>query len=233
MSSKDGYVVEKNVEKFIHDGYTNFLDAALCQKVKSRIKHLKYKEYYPYEKSERVILYRDRKPKIRFMEIISLEPLKHSEIMGSLYGINVDMDLIGDIVIYNKHYYIIVTNKVYNFILNEFNMVGNKNISLHEVSNLVLNDYVRKYELKELVVPSFRIDNVVSKLINVSRDNLKNKFSDGEVIVNYEICYRRSYILREGDIFSIRRHGKYKFGNVLKNTKKDNYVIRIYRYIDN
>ena len=34
--------------------------------------------------------------------------------------------------------------------------------------------------------------------------------------------------LNDNDIFSIRKYGKYRFDGVVKNTKKDNYVIKIY-----
>ena len=37
-------------------------------------------------------------------------------------------------------------------------------------------------------------------------------------------------ILREGDIFSIRKYGKYKFNGVLKETKKGGYIIEILQY---
>lgn len=233
MSKKDYYVIEKNVEKLIREGYTNFLDYCLVRKVKSKIKGLKYKEYYPYNESEKVIIYKDKKPKVRFIEILCLEKLKHSGIMGSLYGINIDMDLVGDIVIYDNHYYFMVMDKAFDFILNEFNLVGNKNISLKEVSNRVLDNYVRAYDLKEVIVPSIRIDNVVSKLTNISRDRLKDKFLNDEIIINYEVCHKGSFLLKEGDIFSIRKYGKYRFDSVLKNTKKDNYIVRIYKYVDN
>lgn len=233
MKNKDYYIVEKNVEKFIREGYTNFLDMSLFNRVKSKLKGLKYKVYYPYKESERVIIYKERKPKIRFLEIISFDPLRHSEIMGSLYGTNIDKEYFGDIVIYDNHYYVMVMNKIYNMVLKEFTMVGNKIIRLKEVSNMVLDDYVRSYDTIEITLPNIRIDCVISKLLNIKRDRVKNKIANGEVILNYEVCYKNSYVLRENDIFSIRKYGKYRFDCVIKETRKDKYVVRIYKYTFN
>ena len=58
MSKKDYYIVEKNIEKLIKEGYTNFLDPSVYKKVKSKIKGLKYKELYPYMESEKIIIYK-------------------------------------------------------------------------------------------------------------------------------------------------------------------------------
>lgn len=232
MSKKDYYIVEKNIEKLIKEGYTNFLDPSVYKKVKSKIKGLKYKELYPYMESEKIIIYKSKKPKIRFIEIISKEKLTHSQILGSLYSTKIDMDLIGDIVIYNNHYYIIITNKAYKLITNELNAIGKISITLKEVSNRVLNNYKREYQTKEIIVPSPRIDSIISKLINISRDKIKNKFENDEIIINYEPCHKESYILKENDIFSIRKYGKYKFNSIIKNTKKNNYIVKISKYID-
>ena len=232
MNKKDYYITLKNTEKLIKNGHTNFLDFTALKKVKFKLKGLKYKELYPYKESEKVILYKDKKPKIRFIEILCHEKLTHSQILGSLYGTKIDMELIGDIVIYNNHYYIMVLNKAYKLVLNELTMIGKNKINLKEVSNRVLDNYVREYDIKQIIVVSPRIDNVISKLMNISRDKVKTKFMNNEIIVNYELCHKESYILKENDIFSVRKHGKYKFINIVKNTKKDNYIIQIYKYID-
>ena len=55
---------------------------------------------------------------------------------------------------------------------------------------------------------------------------IKNK----HVILNYSILKNSSTLLKENDIFSIRRKGKYKFSKIIKNTKKDNIIIEYYRY---
>ena len=112
-------------------------------------------------------------------------------------------------------------------------MVGNKHVKLKEVSLNILDNYKRKYETIELIVSSTRLDTVVSRLIGSSRDSVKKNFIDGEVILNYEVCHKTNTTLKENDIFSIRRKGKYKFKGIIKNTKKENYIIKLYKYIDN
>ena len=233
MSKKDYYIIEKNINRILSGKTTNFLDQATYKKVISKLKNTNYKTYYPYPESEKVILYTKELPSIILFEIISYNPLTHREIMGSLFGLNIDSELFGDIIITNNHYYIIVVNSIANLILNEYKSVGRNHIELKEVPLDTLNNYTRSYEKIELITSSLRIDNVISKLINKSREEVRMKFLNDEVTINYEICHRINYTLKDNDIFSIRRYGKYKYTGIISKTKKDNYIININKYIDN
>lgn len=102
---------------------------------------------------------------------------------------------------------------------------------LEEVSLSLLQNYERKYEEHEIITSSLRIDTIVSNIINSSRKIAIDKINNKEVIVNYEVVNKNSYILKENDIFSIRRYGKYKFIGIVKSTKKDNYIIKYLKYI--
>ena len=171
-------------------------------------------------------------PKIRVLEIISYDKLTHREILGSLFGLNISGDLFGDIIIYNNHYYIMVIESIYNLIMSELNMIGNHKIELKEVSLNTIENYTKKYEEIELIVSSLRIDNVISNIIGTSREGIKRKFLDDEIILNYEICHKLNYELKENDIFSIRKYGKYKYNGVIKRSKKNYYIIECLKYIN-
>lgn len=232
MAKKEYYKIEKNVDKVIRGEYTNFLDPSISNKVVGKLKGYNYRVYYPYEDSEKVIIYSDRMPVIRVFEIISSEKLTHPKILGSLFGLNIDSEMFGDIIIYNNRYYIMVMDSIYNLIISQFNMVGSVRVKLKEVSLDVLDNYKQKYKKIELIVPSVRIDVIISKLIGTSRDQIKKRFSNDEIVLNYEVCHKVNYNLKENDIFSIRKNGKYKFAGVFKNTKRDNYIVKIYKYIN-
>ena len=50
-------------------------------------------------------------------------------------------------------------------------------------------------------------------------------------MINYNYLSNNSYTLQDGDIFSIRKFGKYKYVGIIKTTKKDNYIIKYLKYI--
>lgn len=51
-----------------------------------------------------------------------------------------------------------------------------------------------------------------------------------KVVLNYQILKNKNYILKENDIFSIRRVGKFKLKQILSKTKNNKYIIKIDKY---
>ena len=233
MSKKDYYIIEKNINRIYRGEATNFLDPTTLKNVISKLKGINYNVYYPYKDSDKTIIYTNTLPEISLLEIISYDKLTHREIMGSLFGLNIDSELFGDIIITNNHYYIMIIKSMYELIINNFNMVGRHSIKLKEVSLDILDNYQREYEEVEIIASSTRIDNVISSLIGTSREQIKRKFLDDEIILNYEVCHKLNYELKENDTFSIRRFGKYKYTGIIKETKKGNFLIKCLKYIDN
>ncbi len=231
MQKKDYYNIEKNINKIIKGEYTNFIDPATYNKLSTKLKKIKHSIYSPYDGSDKVIIYTKEQPKVRVIEIISYESLTHREILGSLFGLNITNEMFGDIIIDNNKYYIIVMDSIYELVNNYLNTIGKHSIKLKEVPIETIKDYQKQYEDINLIVSSLRIDNFIAKLIGTSRENIKNKFQNDEIILNYEVCHKINYILKPNDIFSIKKYGKYKFIGITKTSKKGNYIINCQKYI--
>ena len=230
MQKKNYYNIEKNINKIMNGECTNFLDPSTYYKLSLKLKKIKYNTYYPYENSDKVIIYTDKLPKIRVLEIISYEKLTHREILGSLFGLNITNEMFGDIIINNDKYYIIVIDSIYELVNNYLNTIGKHSIKLKEVAIENIKDYQKQYEDINLIVSSLRIDNFIAKLIGTSRDNIKRKFQDEEIILNYEPCHKINYVLKPNDVFSIKKYGKYKFLEITKTSKKGNYIVTCQKY---
>ena len=226
----DMYFIRKNVDRIYEDSYTNFLDINFQVQVRNKIK-IDFNIFMPFEDAERVVYYVNDIPNISLFEIKSNEILKHQEIMGSIYSLGLDETLFGDIVIDNNRYFVYLFSSIEEYFINNFNMVGNKHITLQKLDIDYLNNYKRKYKEIIIISSSERIDTIVSRITNINRKDLNDKFKNEEIIVNCKPVKNNSYILKENDIFSIRRYGKYKYIGIQKNTKKDNYIIKILKYV--
>ena len=224
------YTVSKNVEKLLNGNSTNFLDSKLQKLVKSKLKKKDYKIYLPYKESEKAIFYVNEKPNVLLYEIKSKNKLLHQEIMGTLFSLGIDPSMYGDIVIIDNHYYIYILDIIENYLISNLTKIKNNNIELKKIDIDYLKDYEREYQTIELIVSSNRMDTIISRLIHTSRDNVINKIKDKEILVNYDYP-KTSYNLKENDIFSIRKYGKYKYIGVINKTKKDNIVVRIDKYM--
>ena len=227
----DVYKINNAVEKIKTGKNTQFLDGRELKIVTGKLKKNEYNVYYPYKDSEKVMLYTGKIPKVKLFKIYTVENIRHQDILGSLFALNIDSSYFGDIVLFNDYYYVFVSEDLALYIKDNLKMVGNKKVSLEEVDLSVLDNYERNYEEKEIIVSSLRIDNIISGIINTSRKVALDKMKNKEVIVNYDVMNKNSYILKENDIFSIRRYGKYKFVGIVKSTKKNNFIVRYLKYI--
>lgn len=224
------YKIEKNVTKFKNSSSTYFLDPNEINLVKSKLHRDEYKVYYPYKDSEKNIIYKNNVPEVLLYEIKSKVELRHQDILGTMYSLNIDSSLFGDILLIDNRYFIYILPIVRNYFESNFLMVKNTKIELEEIDISYLEDYERSYDTLELIVSSLRIDTIVSNICHTSRSNISDMIKKKEIMLNYDYLKNSDYKLKDGDTFSIKRIGKFKFNGILKNTKSDHYIIEILKY---
>lgn len=224
------YKIEKNLNRLYRKEATFFLDPKEQLELAKKLKKEPYQIYKPYPDSEKNIFYIKEEPKVILYEIKSKTPLEHREILGTLFSLNITSELFGDIVITNNHYYIYVLESIAPYIKNNLLLIKNSRIELIEVPLETLKEYHKEYETIEIIASSTRIDTVISRLIQTSRPNIIEKIKNKEIILNYDILKNNSYQLKENDIFSIRRYGKYQYIGIKKETKSKNYIIECKKY---
>lgn len=224
------YKIEKNLNRLYRKETTFFLDPKEQLELAKKLKKELYQIYKPYPDSEKNIFYIKEEPKVILYEIKSKIPLEHREILGTLFSLNITSELFGDIVTTNNHYYIYVLESIAPYIKNNLLLIKNSHIELIEVPLETLKEHHKEYESIEIIASSTRIDTVISRLIQTSRPNIIEKIKNKEIILNYDILKKNSYQLKENDIFSIRRYGKYQYIGIKKETKSKNYIIECKKY---
>ena len=224
------YTVEKIVEKVLYSNSTNFVEIKYLNRVKKELKNVKYNIYEPFIGATKIILY-NKMPNIKIYEIISSNDLRHQDILGTLYSLNISDEMFGDVVIWNNRYFIIILSSIDNYIKSNLTSIKNSKVDLIEKNPYYLKDYKQEYEEYIIIVPSIRVDVIVSKIINSSRSNALEKIKNGDIYLNYELLTKPTYMLKENDIFSIRKYGKYKFLGEINKTKKGSLVIKYLKYV--
>ena len=224
------YTVEKIVEKVLYSNSTNFVEIKYLNRVKKELKNVKYNIYEPFIDATKVILY-NKMPNIKIYEIVSNNDLRHQDILGTLYSLNISDEMFGDVVIWNNRYFIIILSSIDNYIKSNLMSIRNSKVELIEKDPYYLKDYKQEYEECIIIVPSIRVDVIVSKIINSSRSNALEKIKNGDIYLNYELLTKPTYMLKENDIFSIRKYGKYKFLGEINKTKKGSLVIKYLKYV--
>lgn len=208
--------------------FTYFLDEKEQKEIISILNKnkMKYSIYYPYKESSKVILYSKIKPKVSLIEIDGNNLIKHKDILGSLYALGIKSYMYGDIIISEKKY-IIILNEIEEFLKNNLTKIGKYNVNAIKTNINILENYQKEFIEKIVVLKSIRLDSLLSKLINKSREDVKKIIHSKLVILNYELVSKNHINLCEGDIISIRGYGKYKISKIEKNK---NIKITVLKY---
>ncbi len=224
------YNDEKTIEYLYNRGYTNFLTLKELASVKGKLNKNEYNVYFPYQDATKVILYKKDIPKLSLLKIEGSNMIRHQDIMGTIFKEGLKEDSFGDIVRYENEFYLFVLPHLVDDIKYHIQQIRNEKIIITEVDINIKDNFKQEYITKEYIVSSLRIDNIVSTITNESRNSVLDKFKNKEIFLNYEESIKPTRVLREGDTFSIRRYGKYKFNSILKNTKKGGFIIEILMY---
>ena len=227
---KNIYNDEKIIEHLYNYGYSNFLTIKELISVKGKLNKNEYNVYYPYEDASKVLLYKKEIPKLSLLKIEGSNNIRHQDIMGTIFKEGIKEDTFGDIVKYNGDFYVFILPHLIEDIKYHMQEIRNERVKITEVDLNVKDNFKQEYITKEYIVSSLRIDNIVSSITNESRNSVLDKFKNKEIILNYEEEIKPTRTLHEGDVFSIRRYGKYKFNKILKNTKKGGYIIEVLMY---
>ena len=226
------YLIEKSINKLYQDGYTFFLNPKELNNVVNHLKKNSYNIYKPYPDCEKTILYQNELPDIILYEINSPIPLKHSDILGTLFSLQIDEHLFGDIIIWNNHYYFYTFKYMNTYFEMELKKIKNANINLIEKDIHILCEYQPDFLEITIINSSLRIDSVIAKIIHTNRNTVKDLIKDKKIIYNYELLTSSTKNIQVNDTFSIRKYGKYKFIEIEGNTKKDNLILKIHKYIE-
>lgn len=222
---------------------THFLSPAFVSKTIELVKYddLKICVYGGYENAERCICSFSPKDsvvknddymidtlKVTYNQKYSRE-LKHSDFLGSIMGLSISRDFIGDIIVEDDASYIFVSSKVSTFIIDNLKKVGRTNVSIEKCDNEI-KLFQKELEEIQTSVSSLRIDVILSKIFNLSRNDIKDLINSGKVFLNWIEVFDSSKIVKEDDIITLRGYGRIKYLESTGASKKGKIIIKYLKY---
>ncbi|MCL2560531.1 MAG: YlmH/Sll1252 family protein [Turicibacter sp.] len=157
------------------------------------------------------------------IEVIGSGEINHSQVLGSLMGLNIDRSVIGDIVVDETGTFFASCREFDRFLMENFTKVGRHDIRLEVIQESVVRE--QQFEEVEIIVSSMRLDVVVKALIQASRGKAEEYLDAGFVRLNHTVDKKPSRTCDVGDILSIRRHGRFKISEMKKTTKSGKFVL--------
>lgn len=211
---------------------TNFFNSFDIDKI-TRFLDNKNIEYGVYDKypflEKKIIYFGEYDNYITIFKAKKSDKIKHSNILGTLFSLGLTDDVIGDIIVMDDYFYLTTLTRLSSFIKNNLTIINGERIELLEDTNIVLNK--DRFLKMKLLVSSMRVDTIVSKITNTNRLKVNSMIKDNIILVNYNTVKSSSLILKNNDILSIRKYGKYIIKNIIGTTKKNNLVLEIEKYI--
>lgn len=210
---------------------TNFLNSEKLRLVTQYLnnKKITYSIYEPYPFLEKKIIYFGEYDNFITFYKVNMINLKHSHVLGTLFSLGLDDSLIGDIFIEDGYFYYTNLTRLNSFIENNLVVINNEIVTFEVVDDIVLNK--EHFEELTILVSSMRLDNIVSKLTSKSRSQVNKMILEKLIILNYHEVKNANTVLKEDDILSIRKYGKFRIGKKIGLTKKENIVLNIVKYI--
>lgn len=154
------------------------------------------------------------------------EELSHRAVMGSLLGLGIERDAIGDIVmIDNRNAVFFCDSQLTRFFEESLERVGRDKVKVKriELDESILPE--RKFLTVNDTVASARIDCVVAALCSVSRERAKELLSASFVELNYECVERPDREVVTPATVSVRGFGKFLVNSLSDKTKKGRFKL--------
>lgn len=196
--------------------------------------HLPCVKFGGYENAERVIAAFGEAEEDDFpITILKIAPqnkkfadaLTHRDFLGGLMSLGIKRELIGDIIADGSTAYVFCINHIADYICDSLVKIRRTSVTVCK-ADVLPDGIIKPPQECEITVTSLRADAVISAAYRLSRRESAELFEHEKVFVNSRAVTSGAYKIKDGDIISVRGHGRIKYAETLRSTKKDRLVIR-------
>ena len=147
--------------------------------------------------------------------------LSHRDYLGSVLGLGLERDTVGDILIPDSHSAILLTDtRVGDFLITQLEKVATDTVRVSRLPEGTALTGTRRLQLITDTVASERLDCVVAALCNLSREKAQMAVKSGLVELDYEAVEDCSATVEAPAVISVRGFGKFAVHSFDGTTRK-------------
>ena len=136
--------------------------------------------------------------------------LSHRDYLGSVLGLGLERDAIGDILISDSHSAILLTDtRVGDFLTTQMEKVATDTVKVSRLPEGTALTGTRRLQPITDTVASERLDCVVAALCNLSREKAQMAVKSGLVELDYEAVEACDITVEAPAVISVRGYGKF------------------------
>ena len=158
------------------------------------------------------------------------EKLSHRDILGALMNLGIERSKTGDIALLEQEAYLFCCDSFADLICRELTRVRHTSV-ICSVCRMDDFSYSPNFVDIRGSVASVRLDAVMALAFQASRSSLISLIDGGSVYVNGRLITTNAYTLRNGDLISVRGHGRFRYIDVVGQSKKGRIWIGIQKYV--
>ncbi|MBQ7383452.1 MAG: hypothetical protein IJV72_01500 [Clostridia bacterium] len=160
--------------------------------------------------------------------------LTHRDYLGSVLGLGIERDTLGDIVFEDtqrEEAVLFCDGVISDFILDELKKVASDTVRVERAE--ISRDFAPKRSFAHIsdTVASARVDCIVAALCSLSREKASQTVTGGLVEVNFECETRPDRTLAAPCLISVRGYGKFRINAVSEQTRRGRLRLDADKYI--
>ncbi len=148
------------------------------------------------------------------------DDLTHRDFLGSLMGLGIKRETLGDIIISNNKGYLVCLESISKFITDNLLKVRHTSVSCEICGSIPVEDLPKPKE-KTVIVSSLRLDVLISGVYDISRSKSSALVEGEKVFIDGKLAKSNSLNIETGATISVRGYGRFRYTEVLGNTRKD------------
>lgn len=238
----------KTRDKIEHTDFLDMYQISLVENFLRKIKFENYKLYGGYEESERKILiiypekYNESMLEKNYSKMLKVVRVNlpeeekgkytHRNYLGGIVKLGLKREKVGDILVSDDGADIVVVEDFAEILKQEL-----PNLTRFEKSEITIEEIknIRKKEIKleeiKIIVPSLRLDNIVSDLAKTSRNKAAQIINQERVFVNGQNETKLSKQIKLQDIITIRGKGRFVVKEFAGTTRSGRTIVVIEKYV--
>ncbi len=164
----------------------------------------------------------DAQELISVLEITGREigELSHRDFLGSLLGLGIKREKIGDILVYEDKTLVFALEDIADYIILNLTKVGRCGIKIRKIPIGEIEIPKRRTEAINATIASMRLDCIMAAALRLSRSKVLELLASGRVSLNWLECKNPSAAVKAGDTLSVRGSGRFRIGEEIRETKK-------------
>lgn len=157
--------------------------------------------------------------------------LTHRDILGSLMGLGLQREAVGDIYLQEDCCVFVVLREVAAFVVQNMTSAGRVSLrpELIPLSELPAREV--KFETRRDSVMSMRLDGVVAAAFNLSRNSADELIKAGRVSLDHLECLKGDKTVHSGSIISVRGMGKVQIEETGTTSRRGRMGIEVKKFV--